>query len=70
MIISHAELAIGNYEIQIAQTDRGHIYCFKHDSNQCDYEQFEDLESATDYIFSGLPVFKFVMKDGQGNLDS
>ena len=62
MIISHAELSIGNYQIQIAQDDLGHIYCFKHDARQYDFEYFDNLESATDYIFSGLPEWKYELK--------
>ena len=62
MIISHAQLTIGNYQIQIAQDDKGHVYCFKHDSNQSDWDYFDSLESATDYIFSGLPEFKYILK--------
>lgn len=62
MIISHAELSIADYQIQIAQDEQGHIYCFKHDARQYDFEYFNDLESATDYIFSGLPQWQYTLK--------
>ena len=62
MIISHAELNIANYQIQIAQDDQGHVYCFKHNASMADFEYFDSLEDATDYIFSGLPEFKYVVK--------
>ena len=61
MIVSQAQLTISNYDISIAQTDQGHIYCFKHTDKQCDWEYFPDLESATDYIFSKLPEFKYTL---------
>jgi len=58
MIISQAQLTIGQHYIHIAQDDRGHIYCFKHDLSRSDWEYFDDLDSATDYIFTGLPNFR------------
>ena len=63
MIISHAELSIANYQIQIAQDDHGHIYCFKHDAKQYDFEYFENLDLATEYIFSGLPEFNYQLRE-------
>ena len=62
MIVSQAQLHIGNYDISIAQDDHGHVYCFKHDQGLCDWEFFENLELATDFIFQGLPKFKYVVK--------
>ena len=62
MIVSQAQLHINNYDISIAQDDRGHIYCFKHDSQASEWEFFEDLDSATDFIFSGLPKSKYIVR--------
>ena len=62
MIVSQAQLTIADHYISIAQTDQGHVYCFKHTMNNSDWDYFEDLESATDYIFAKLPEFKYVLK--------
>ena len=62
MIVSQAQLSIANYQISIAQTDSGSVYCFKHDNKQADWEYFENLDSATDFIFSNIPDFKYVLK--------
>ena len=62
MIVSQAHLTIADHQISIAQTDQGHVYCFKHTSSDSDWDHFEDLDSATDYIFSRLPEFRWVLK--------
>lgn len=62
MIVSQAQLTIADHYISIAQTDQGHVYCFKHTMNDSDWEYFENLDMATDYIFSRLPEFKYVLK--------
>ena len=65
MIVSQAQLTIGHYYIHIAQDDLGHVYCFKHDLKRSDWQYFDNLDLATDYIFSGLPEYQieFQVKD-------
>jgi len=62
MIVSQAQLTIADHKISIAQDDQGHVYCFKHTTTNSDWEYFEDLDLATEYIFSRLPEFKYVLK--------
>lgn len=62
MIVSQAQLTIADHEISIIQDDQGHVYCFKHTNSESDWDYFEDLDSATDYIFSRIPQFKYILK--------
>ena len=62
MIVSQAQLTIGSNQVSIAQDDLGHIYCFKHNQNSSEWEYFNDLDSATDFIFSIIPEFKYQLK--------
>lgn len=67
MITSHAQLTISDYCVSIAQDDTGGIYCFKHNTNTSEWEYFENLESATDFIFSNIPDFKYVLSERKSN---
>ena len=61
MIVSQAQLNIGDHQVSIAQDDLGGIYCFKHTATVSDWDYFPDLDSATDFIFSRIPNFKYVL---------
>lgn len=62
MIVSQAQLTIATHHVSIAQDDLGHIYCFKHDSRTSEWDYFDNLDSATDFIFSELPKSKYIVK--------
>ena len=64
MIVSQAQLTIADHHISIAQDDQGGVYCFKHTMKDSGWEYFEDLDSATDYIFERLPDFRYVLNSG------
>lgn len=70
MIISQAQLTIGPNQVSIVQDDQGRIYCFKHDRTHCQWEYFPDLDSATDFIFSGMPTWQYTLTEKPGTLDS
>jgi hypothetical protein len=61
MIVSQAQLTIADHYISIAQDDRGHVYCFKHTASESEWEYFENLDTATDYIFSRIAQTKYVL---------
>lgn len=61
MIVTQAQITIANRQVSIAQDNRGCIYCFKHNSHTSDWDYFEDLDSATDFIFSELPNSKYIV---------
>ena len=63
MILSQAQLTIGRNQVSIAQDDLGGIYCFKHDRSKSEWEYFDNLESATDFIFSNIPDFKYQLSE-------
>ena len=59
MIVSQAQLTIADHQISIAQDDQGRVYCFKHTNSYSDWDYFDNLDLATDYIFSRIPAFKY-----------
>ena len=67
MIVSQAHLTIGVNQVSIAQDDLGGIYCFKHGLNNSEWDYFETLDSATDFIFSNIPDFKYVLTERNNN---
>ena len=62
MIVSQAQLTIGSNQVSIAQTDSGSVYCFKHNNVNSDWDYFENLDLATDYIFARIPELKYTLK--------
>ena len=63
MIVSQAQLTIGNNQVSIAQSESGSIYCFKHNKIKSEWEYFESLDLATDFIFSNISDYQLVLSE-------
>ena len=53
-----AVIAFNTHKCRIAQSDSGHIHCFKYNNQTCDWGVFDldDQESASDFVLSPLPT--------------
>ena len=60
MTTTTVQLKFPTHRIHIVHDDETHkIQCFKHDSSACDFDEFYDYDSASDYIMTPLPTFTY-----------
>lgn len=59
MITSLAQLSLPYHTVHLATGDDGTIHCFKYDGTGCDFEIFDNLDDAADYIWARFPMITY-----------
>ena len=52
-------ISLRNHRLYIHVSEQGQINCFKYNDYRCEWDQFSDLDSASDWMFAPMDPFQF-----------
>jgi hypothetical protein len=56
---TECHITLRTHHAYIHVNDRNEIFCFKYNDNQCDWDQFEDYDTLSDWMFKPLDQFHY-----------